>query len=222
MIISHRHKFAYFRVPKTGSSTTEIILRLCGAIDRRDISTGHQTIGLPSYNIPEALAQKLSGSGFMEHMTPSLAIKYGLLTEQQLQEYHCVATIRKPASRWRSALGHIGLVTPEDSIRMLESKTSLPLEILEVPQSEYFMYKDELVCEPLWFDILENEIKQLMQSLGIKPLDDIPKLNASSIKKTDTPLSEFIPNHLRPAFQSRFKSDIKLYKHLFDKYRSEQ
>lgn len=221
MIISHRHKFAFFRVPKTGSSTTEIILRLCGAIDKRDISTGLKSIGLPSYNIPETVTQKLAGSGFIEHMTPSSAVAYGLITVQQLQEYHCVATIRKPANRWRSALGHVGLVTPEDSIRMLESKTSLPLEILEIPQAEYFIHKEKLVCEPLWFDCLEDEIKQLMQSLGIKPLDDIPKLNVSPIKKADIPLSEFVPNHLRPVFQARFESDIKLYKHLLKKYRSE-
>lgn len=40
MIISHRHKFAFFRIPKTGSSTADTMLRLCGAFNKTDYMSG--------------------------------------------------------------------------------------------------------------------------------------------------------------------------------------
>ena len=216
MIISHRHKFAYFRVPKTGSSTVETVLRMSGAFDSNDTCTEHVAIGLPNHNIPDALAKKLAGTGLLAHMTPASAIEYGLITEQQLLEYTCVATIRKPASRWRSILGHLGLRSPADSIKILESKAPLGEAVLEIPQSDYFIYKNQLVCEPLWFDQLDDEIKKLISKLGANPLDDVPKLNENKHKDNNIPLSEFIPERLRPKFKARFKEDLKLYKRLLE------
>lgn len=55
MIISHRHKFAFFRVPKTGSSTAMIMLRICGVFNDEDYAT--PVAGLPN-TLPEAVVEK--------------------------------------------------------------------------------------------------------------------------------------------------------------------
>ena len=55
MIISHRLKFVFFRTPKTGSTTAEFMLRLCGAFDDNDVMTVMPNGQFPAVNMIDGI-----------------------------------------------------------------------------------------------------------------------------------------------------------------------
>lgn len=93
MIISHRLKFAFFRVPKTGSSTASFVLKDCNIFDKNDLT---------SYAKTEE--QRKLNYGW--HTTPLQAITFNLITFEQLLEYNCFAFFRNPKDRFYSARNH--------------------------------------------------------------------------------------------------------------------
>lgn len=133
MIISHAKKFAFFRVPKTGSTTAEFMLRIGDGFDDAEIIATRGFGKLDNLNLPSdledrlatpeeardmSLANKASGRpSFPEsipdtglipapnavHMTPTEAIGAGLITIEQLREYSCYAYLRDPYERYLSA-----------------------------------------------------------------------------------------------------------------------
>lgn len=75
MILSHRLKFAFFRVPRTGSQSASRVLVDLGVFDHVH----------PFW-----------------HVQPREVLAEGLMTMDQLREYRCYAFIRDPIERYLS------------------------------------------------------------------------------------------------------------------------
>jgi len=103
MIISHRKKFAFFANIKTGSKAVGTLLRTCGDFDARDVcsrqpyaSSRTMIITHPGHNVDVVDAYTKQSC---IHFTPTDAIKWGLVTLEQLREYQCFAFFRDPEAR---------------------------------------------------------------------------------------------------------------------------
>ena len=173
MIISHRHKFVFFRVPKTGSTTAEFMLRMCGAFNDEDIMTVLGIGQFPAVNIIDARTQMRAGQEVAEafkfgpHMTPQNVIDAGLLTLDQIREYDCYAFVREPKARHLSGCVHsIGRHSTPVLIHRLLDQTLHPkvertLGLLTIPQKTYFEVDGERVVTPLDFRNFETELRGL-------------------------------------------------------------
>lgn len=211
MIISHKFKVVYFRVPKTASSTVELMLRLNGAISDIDVCTSEMSVSLTNKNIPDrVLAELETGSGELQHMRPIDAVNFGLLTEQQLKEYQCYATLRSPLDRWRSILGHAGINDLDSALEAL--KTDRHFGVIERPQYDYFSYKDKLICKPLLFKNINEELRRFAKLFDIDLPHEIPVINKNSLLNKMAPLRDYVPDELKNKFMGRFANDVRLYK----------
>ena len=158
MIISHRKKFAFFAVSKTGSKCAGTLLRLCGAFDYRDIAgpvpfaaTRTATIAFPAYNFDmgDILHSQLL------HATPEIAIANGWITFEQLLEYDCYAFFRDVEDRhWAVQMAK----QKRDSTGGL----TLPMHM----QSDYFVVRGERAVTPLDFRKFRESLKTLLKAAG--------------------------------------------------------
>lgn len=111
MIISHRHKVCFWKIPRTGSNTVEMLIRLLARLpERMDVIAG-SNFYRSSQNmdgVPDA--PPIPGAR-RSHMTPETAIALGLLTQQQYDTYQNFCIIRDPLDRLISTHA---LVFPQD------------------------------------------------------------------------------------------------------------
>jgi hypothetical protein len=238
MIISHRLKFAFFRIPKTGSTTAELLLRLSGAFNEQDIMTS--VMGLPATSIPPSVKERLDGrvrkaleemgfrqdsdvferqvrnslATFLIHATPKDAIKFGLITREQLRDYRCFAYLRDPLERHLSAFTHSVGVTPsldmyKQSVQAGNSRYRTEGQILMRPAQMYFFIEDEQVLQPLLFDRFEEELRRLIRLVGGYEFQEIPHLNMGRLQKEERAL--FFDEDTLHVLQDDLAADLKFY-----------
>src|SRR5690554_2776030 len=237
MIISHRLKFAFFRVPKTGSTTVTLLLRLCGVFDERDImspimglpSTVPQTaVDMAEASVRRALTelgrdkdadfeQKLGPSvgSHLMHVTPKDAIKYGLITLEQLREYRVFAFLRDPWDRNFSAASHAtgAVLSPSIFKQTIKERTKRPESYLLMrPASMYFYVDGEQVTEPLLFDDFDNEVRRLLRIVGGYEFPVIPRINVGRQKLANVKKEDFFDEEIQQIFQSELADDFELYR----------
>ncbi len=158
MIISHRNKFAFFAVSKTGSKCAGTILRMSGAFDHTDIcgpvpfaATRSVKIAFPAYNfdVDETLwAAHL-------HATPEIAISKGYITMEQLREYNCFAFFRDVEDR------HYAVQLAKRK-RDSTGGLTLPMHM----QHSYFDVRGERPVTPLDFRDFRGSLKTLLKAAG--------------------------------------------------------
>lgn len=152
MIISHRLEFAYFRAPKTGSTTTSLMLRLSNALDMDDLFTPMSRYGLPG---------TLEKS--QEHWTPAQAVSARLITPAQLLQYNCVANLREPRERYMSAYSHS---ERDAGMMQVEVQRHRDMGILNMPQEDFFTFSNKVVCAPMWYDNFDAELRRVITEIG--------------------------------------------------------
>lgn len=203
MIISHKHKACYWKVARTGSNTAELCLRMrCDLGSDAVITDCH--FFPSSHNVPDWV-------DWPAHFRPTDAIREGLLTEDQYEEYDHYAMIRSPYTRFKSAfmLRFQDRDCP-DPITWLENRKKTPVEPMDwllVPQSEYF-HKGRV--NVLQFENYEDSLQTIVEGFG-GSITDIPKLQH---RKSDAPTgankawSEADPFELDEAIQRCYAADI--------------
>lgn len=182
MIISHSGQFCFWKIPRTGSNTAELCIRMSGVLDLSvDIVVGCWFYP-QSHNVPEAV-NELRASG---HTTPDEAIKSGALTEGQYADYDHYCMVREPVSRWVSAYAFHHRYYNKPNQRYLN-----PLEFFEqknyfentdhsktlVSQSS-FLNRGEIKTVP--FSDYENSIRSILDAIGAARLEDVPRLEHQS------------------------------------------
>lgn len=208
MIISHRHKFAFFRPPKTGTTTATFFLRICGAFDNNDIMSGMHGNGL-------APTTGLNQEEYVDeaHYTPTQAITAGLITLEQLREYRSVAILRDPVKRQLSALIHqTGRFCDPSYISMWVKKYDGDLSgILQRPQSEWFYVDGELILEPLLMDNYEDNLRNIIKHVGGIDFPLIPSMNSRDVTRENYPMSEWLTPEFIEFVEDKYADDITLY-----------
>ena len=241
MIISHRKKFAFFRVPRCGSTTSEFMLRISDAFDDDvDIMTNSYG-GIKMKNIPPALfdrmvkSKKLLSGGNLKmferqrqpedlpkegdvsglniaHMTPAEAIQENLITLEQLREYKCYAFLRNPYDRFVS--GFMFTAGPLALPEIMERK-ALRLEfsigVIQKYQWKWFFVGDEQVVEPLDFSNYAEELKRIIVESGGYPFTQIPHLNLVANRLNDLTNDDYYTDKSRQLVAQKFKRDIEMW-----------
>lgn len=135
-IISHKHKFIYTRVTKTGSSSVQMMFDKSGILDDNDVMAGYYDNikdgpialdkNVPEYTwndihriskngIPKGLddPKKLHSGiqAYLSHFPVSEMIDAGLISEQQLYDYDAFGFFREPVDRWVSGYFFIRRIT---------------------------------------------------------------------------------------------------------------
>lgn len=230
-------KFAFFRVPKTGSTTAEALLRLSGAFDQNDYMTPNIGLNctLPAEamnNIKEELRgllvdrgpARMNGSMFdhalesslwsyVAHLTPAEAIRHKLITLEQLKEYKSFAFLRNPAERHLSAFAHLSgstTVLPDQYHKaVLEDK--IPQGILTKPSVDYFLLNGEQVLQPLWFSDYDSEIQRVIGIAGGYIFKEIPRLNPSRGTKPIKNKERYFTAQVNKKLAKVLADDIKFF-----------
>ena len=210
MIISHRLKFAFFRSPKTGSTTTELILRMSGLFDDDDILSP-----IPRYDL----------DGTKEahpHVDPDEAFEKGWLTMEQAREYSMFSTLRDPFARAVSGFSHAFANMPilnqkEFAKATLEGRA---FGLLEKPQVDYFYCQGEKVCEPVDFRNFQQSVKDFVKMIGRLPgaatpieFPVIPNFNLTIGKQKEHNRANFVDANpeVKAKLSIKHAADIALY-----------
>lgn len=201
MILSHSKKFIFFRVPKTGSTTADVMLRLANVWDySQDVLTATKEWELPGIN-------SLYKAGYgprdtddpdyirvnWAHVTPQQLIDYGVMTLEQLREYDCYAFLRPVEGRFVSGYlhcmrggkwgkyGRYGYQAPQfiEKWRNEEPQFSAG-EIIGRPQKDYFFVGDEQIVKPLDFANYKAELDKLFEMLGGNTFSELPRINRAA------------------------------------------
>jgi hypothetical protein len=167
VLVSHEKGFAFFRVPKTGSTTAYRMLAKCG-IDW-DYDSGPATP--PNSDWP--------------HWTPAEAVANGVLTQAQVDSYQLYAFFRNPVERFASMVCHLLPESlPQDFVdfaeRFWDNPAPVDVDTGEIKPPKYgpggTFAKQQTDYEPCAFLSFENlgaEIDFLHDALGVprQPLE---------------------------------------------------
>lgn len=221
MIISHRRKLAYFRVPKTGSTTVSLMLRMCGGIGEDDIASSTPVGQFPTLNCKAPIPGMIDGNGTVgQHTTPQRALDKGLITMGQLREYRCIVFLRDPYERYLSGIMHSAGRHAQLKHIHLAINNTLPSAaggayknkgLLAIPQADYYYVNGEIISEPFDFRDYVISTKRLIKLFGGIDFPIIPRMNAHQAWKTKWTVDEmWLDEHLK-RFEATYEEDLRLY-----------
>ncbi len=207
MIIDHEKEFAFFRIPKTGSTTAECVLRLTEGFGPGAIMSSTKVLQYPEQNLD-------IDHPMPQHLTPTEAIDFGLITLDQLRRYKAFAFVRDPLDRAVSSYCHKnGRFAFPDAFHTQISADSFTFwDILGVKQSDYFEVAGEVVLIPLLFDRFDAKMHQLIALAGGHQFKQIPRLNVSSSRRDFGETMDFIDPESERILQEHYARDFQLYK----------
>lgn len=214
MIISHKHKFAFFRSPKTGSVTTNILLRMEGEFGPDDVLSKALRMGFDHQNLGPTYEAQVDTEWDLIHATATDAVALGLITLAQLEEYACFATIRDPYDRWLSTMAHTGVAPNTFEMETatnhyskdLSSKLG-DLKTLAKSQASYFSTG---FVEPLDFRNLDAEIRRIVPLVGGRAPRKLPVLNAKRDRRVGADHFVWTPE-LKAKVGTMFPEDVALW-----------
>lgn len=237
MILSHKHKFLYLRVPKSGSSTTQFMLRMSGVWGEEDCLSAsfRGAPEFPAVNYQNLRVARRDGSfdenpeNFCKrgpHATPKDLIKHGYLTEEQLYEYDCYAVFRNPYKRFLSGIAHEQrrFVNPVTFNRLchkylsgegITAANERDYNLLTIPQYLYFFYKDELVVNLLDFRNFKDNIYEMLDRVGSYKFPIIPRMNVRSFWRHDFDENDFWTEETLQLFEGDYARDLEFYKEIY-------
>ena len=225
MIISHRLKFAFFRVPKTGSTTMELLLRMTGAFDDRDIASPVIRYAVPGLGVgADRIPEPSPAAGryvAAPHVTPQECIDRGYITIEQLREYSCYAALRDPFDRAVSVFVHAHGRVPEMTKAMFDRtiREGKDYKLLEKPQADYFHVDGEEVLAPVDFGNFVSALNGLLASVPGNTIafPIIPNFNRSIGKEPEHNRANYVDAHpeLKAILTTKLAADVELYERHF-------
>ena len=217
MIISHSKQFAFFRNPKTGSTTASFVIRL-GAT----FAQGDHLAAMPGFGFGKRMKQGDPVNDGL-HMTPQDAIIGGLITKQQLIDYNSYAFVRDPYVRAISALiyangRHFHPGEVEVAIDFHEQQVDLRtrMGMLMSSQKPYFHVDGDLVITPLKMgpEYVAN-VRQMVDDVGGVQVPNIPRLNDMGTRvRGQYQDNEWFTPRFRAWVESMFADDIAFFNSL--------
>lgn len=214
MILSPKNKFAFFRVPKTGSSTAAFFLN----ISRLPLEDDY-TAPMPAFGIGDPIVLKKQDPKLEEiiHATPEIAMRHGLVTMDQLREYECFGYVRDPYARLVSGLVH-GM-GPRTIPQLMESQLEdigyegivKRFTVLVSKQVDYHFANGEQVLTPLLMSDYEANLRMMLKKFGGIDFPIIPHLNSRQVARSHVPKSMFITPILKSIVENHYAEDLELF-----------
>lgn len=235
MIISYAKQFVFLRIPKTGTTTTQFLLRMANVWHEDDVLAAAQGGGVfPAQNyvnttvarregtldeIPEALRRG-------QHVTPKNIVEAGLLTAEQFREFDCYAFVRNPYERFLSGVTHAQrrYINPRTFDRVCKRILSgegitdvnrIRLNLLTIPQYPYLYLGDEMVVTPLDFRDFETHVRALLGEVGSDRSISIPRFNRRRGWTTMFDRNDFWTETTLQLFEGDYARDLALYQQLY-------
>ena len=237
MILSHKHKFIYFKTTKTAGTSTELALApYCGENDvvtqvsfgERSMPHGHK------HPVRNTTIKNDGKTEFVNHMNPVrvrrlIIYKYGKERGEEIwNTYHKITNIRNPWSRvvsyWcydiQSSNNLDANQSPlEDTFEeyVHNKKTKTGYRKIIHPFYEWVTV-DSQVCIDRFirFEHLQSDINQLFDDLNL-PKSILPTAKARVRKRTCgvAPYQEFYNSETKQIVYDIFEDDIKYFNYEF-------
>ncbi len=211
MIISHKHKFIFFKTRKTAGSSIQVSLaKFCG---ENDIITGQYRLGIDDHSQSTGLNMD---KFITNHPHPDLIPTKRFLGPEIWNSYFKFAFVRNPfdiaVSRY-----HWNLKGKNDSQTSVEGFRKWVKEGKQTNEDWLHRY----ICDTEidldyvgYYENLKNDLEYVYKKLGF-PKEDLPKLKSGFRDKTH--YSEFYDEETKQLIADFFKHDLELFKYKFNK-----
>lgn len=203
MIVSHKHRFIFFAVPKTGTHAVREALRAhLGEEDwEQQVLFGRQTLPIPQL----------------------AAIRHGHISVQQLRphlpaarwdEYFKFGFVRNPFDRFVSTCFFLQRDNPAFAgtavpfMKRAITRERFRNRILVIPQSRLLTGADGEVGLDFVgrYESIQNSFDEICKRIGI-PTATLPKKNVSKHK----PYSDYYDDQLAAAVGEFYRTDLELF-----------
>jgi hypothetical protein len=216
MRISHQHKFIFFAVPRTGSTTVRSVLD-----DFSDVRSVHIT-------------DRTAEQPFYHHISPRELVGIFESRGWDFDEYRKFCFVRNPFDRVVSLFHHrLRMIYGDDIFGLIRRRVKVAVHRrkrfrqfvenriigcsgrLEEPVSS-FITNDQgvpLVDDVLPFEQISSRLPQYLEESFRLPVsaEDVPKKNSSSRLH----YSEYYDDHARSIVRSTYKSDLLSFDYSF-------
>lgn len=179
MIISHSKQVNFWKIPRTGSTTVELLLRLMAGLDwTQDVCASGHFFPDKSNNIPPTVPPAINGNPgtTRTHLTPTEAISFGVLTQAQYDSYQNFVIVRDPLEKLISAhsLGFHRVQFEGNVDRIIANRVvgNTHFSVFK-PQVEWLTEGNITV---LPFSDYENSLATIMAAFGAPMPHDTPNI----------------------------------------------
>jgi hypothetical protein len=181
MIISHKKQRCFWKIPRTGSSNIEMVLRLTAGLDlSQDIVA--ETHFYPASANFDSMPDAPSGTAGTRraHITPQTALDNGLLTPSEFNVYTHYCMVRNPIDRFISTY-HLTMPKYEWDITKIIAEVIVPNPENAVwrKQSEY-LTTGNIIALP--FSDYVNSANTIFAAFGAPIPDQLPNVSRSHIR----------------------------------------
>jgi len=212
MIISHKHKFIFFKTRKTAGSSLQVALaQHCGP---DDIITGQYRLGIDDHSHSAGLNMD---KFFTHHPHPELIPVKNFLTKEVWDSYFKFAFVRNPfdvaVSRYHWDLkGKKGLT--ETSVEGFKEWVRQG-NLYDRDQAHFYTAYDGYVDLDFigYYENLEEDIKHVCKVIGIPSLD-MPSLKSGY--RDNSSYAAFYDEETKKRVQTFFAADFNLYGYNFE------
>lgn len=179
MIISHSKQVNFWKIPRTGSSNVEMILRLTAGLDASQDVMGRTNFYDVAHNfdtMPDA-ADGTPGNR-RAHITPQTAIDNGFLTLAQYNSYQNFCIVRDPVDRFVSTI-HLampGQAEPFDVPDLIAFMQANMSHAAFRTQSDYLTLGN---ITTLPFSDYVNSVGTILTAFGAPIPDGLPNVTRS-------------------------------------------
>ena len=208
MIISHSKGVAFWKIPRTGSSTVEMLLRLTAGLDTGQDVMAETHFFPTAYNF-DTMPDRHDGAPGRRraHITPQTAIDRGFITQSQYDAYDNFCMIRDPVAKFISLYA---LAFPRRAFVPTDIWADIrgrdPGSALFRSQSEYLTLGN---ITPLPFSSYEQSVHTILTAFGAPIPDAIPKITRTNHTLENHRVVIVTPQE-RAAIESFYPDDLAL------------
>ena len=184
MIISHKKQRCFWKIPRTGSSNIEMVLRLTAGLDLSQDVVAETHFYPESANFDSMPDAAVGTPGTRRaHITPQMALDNGFLTPAMLNAYQHFCIIRDPIDKFISSY-HLCLPSYEWDVTKILADIVVPNPESAVwrRQSDYLTVGN---ITALPFSDYVNSANTIFTAFGAPIPDHLPKVTRAHIRFED-------------------------------------
>jgi hypothetical protein len=181
MIISHSKGVTFWKIPRTGSSTIELLIRLLAGLDLTQDVVGETHFYPSSVNF-DTMPDHADGTPGTRraHITPQTAIDNGFITLAQFNRYRNYCMVRDPVEKFIS-MYHVVMMK-----ELFDPAQIITDHIIPSPNSAVFRKQtDWLTLSNMYalpFSGYVNSVNTILTAFGAPIPDQLPRVTRNHMK----------------------------------------